>query len=301
MRWLIGAVAVIALFGPSRVAAQEDRYESSARLVEADAADRDRRSYERRRAAAHVRMPDTTYASTPSPAMAPHGVDRGRDVRAILSTDLGVSWSGFYRSSASEEEETAEDLFREQVSRVVQGKCINCHVEGGVSAATRLVFVRSSETDHEAANRRIFEDFLADVDNGDSVILNKVRGVGHGGGIQVAAGSREYDHMERFLTLLGGGQESTQVALTPGTLFEGVRMAPHSKTLRRAALVLAGRAPTAQEYATLRWIPAPAVRSWSTSIGRTHIARPGGGVARNWSGRPGKTRFDTPPSGRLWS
>ena len=263
MRWLVGAVAVIALFGPSRAAAQEDRYESSARLVEADVADRERRSYERRRAAAHVRMPDTIYASTPSPAMAPHGVERRRDVRTTMSTDLGVSWSGFYESSASDDEETAEDLFREQISSVVQSKCINCHVEGGVSAATRLVFMRSSEADHEAANRRKFEDFLADVDNGDSVILNKVRGVGHGGGIQVAAGSREYGHMERFLTLLAGGEESTQVALTPGTLFEGVRMAPHRRTLRRAALVLAGRAPTAQEYATLR---ADGVRSAIRSL-----------------------------------
>ena len=208
-------------------------------------------------------MPDTTYASTPSQAMAPHAVDGGRRVQATLSNDLGVSLSGLYKSSTSDDEETVEDLFREQVSSVVQSKCINCHVEGGVSAATRLVFVRSSEADHEAANRRKFEDFLADVDDGDSVILNKVRGVGHGGGIQVAAGSREYDHMERFLTLLAGGQESTRVALTPATLFEGVRMTRHSETLRRAALVLAGRAPTAQEYATLR---ADGVRSALRSL-----------------------------------
>ena len=88
------------------------------------------------------------------------------------------------------------------------------------------------------------------MEDGADVVLNKIRGVGHGGGTQVPAGGNDYGRIERFLALLGG--ESTAVALTPQTLFEGVTMAPHRKTLRRAALIFAGRVPTAEEYKSLR-------------------------------------------------
>ena len=145
-------------------------------------------------------------------------------------------------------EATAEEVFREHISGpIVQGKCIACHVDGGVSGNTRLVFVRASQPEHEARNLRTFETFLAEVDDGASLILNKIQGVAHGGGVQVAAGSDEFAAMERFLELLG--EDVTPVTLTPQTLFDTVRMAPTRKTLRRAALIFAGRIPTDEEYA----------------------------------------------------
>jgi len=45
------------------------------------------------------------------------------------------------------------------------------------------------------------------------------------------------------------GEDVTPVTLTPQTLFDTVRMAPLRKTLRRAALIFAGRIPTDEEYA----------------------------------------------------
>ena len=42
---------------------------------------------------------------------------------------------------------------------------------------------------------------------------------------------------------------SRRVAITPQTLFDTVTMAPARKTLRRAALIFAGRIPTDTEYA----------------------------------------------------
>ena len=108
----------------------------------------------------------------------------------------------------------------------------------------------SSQSDHEAHNLRTFETFLAEVDDGASLILNKIQGVAHGGGVQVAAGSDEFADMERFLELLG--EDVTPVTLTPQTLFDTVRMAPLRKTLRRAALIFAGRIPTDEEYAAVQ-------------------------------------------------
>ena len=144
--------------------------------------------------------------------------------------------------------ETAAEVFREHISGpIVQSKCVNCHVEGGQSGNTRLVFVPSTDPDHEAHNLQVFKEFLTDVEDGASYILNKIQGVAHGGGVQAAAGTADYENMERFLGLLG--DDVTPVTLTPQTLFDTVTMAPARKTLRRAALIFAGRVPTDAEYA----------------------------------------------------
>ncbi len=149
---------------------------------------------------------------------------------------------------------TAAEFFAARVSPVVQAKCVNCHVEGGVSGSTRLVFVRSENADHLALNRQAFEDFLAEAEDGAELILNKIQGVAHGGGVQAAAGTEDYASIERYLELIGG--ESAAAALTPATLFDGVAMAPAWKTLWRAAIVFAGRLPTEAEYARAERGPA---------------------------------------------
>ena len=147
--------------------------------------------------------------------------------------------------------ETAAEVFREHISGpIVQSKCVLCHVKGGQSGNTRLVFLPLSNPDHEAHNLQVFKDFLADVDDGATYILNKIQGVAHGGRVQVAAGTADYENMERFLGLLG--EDVTPVTLTPQTLFDTVQMAPVWKTLRRAALIFAGRVPTDEEYAAVQ-------------------------------------------------
>ena len=158
------------------------------------------------------------------------------------------------------ETESAAQVFRAHLSGpVVQSKCIHCHVEGGVSGNTRLVFVPASEADHEATNLRAFEDFLDAVEDGATYVLNKVQGVAHGGGVQVPAGSDDFAHMQRFLRLLG--EEVAATPLTPQTLFDKVTMAPWRKTLRRAAIIFAGRNPTEAEYAAVAEGDANALRA----------------------------------------
>ncbi|MDE0174808.1 MAG: DUF1588 domain-containing protein [Defluviicoccus sp.] len=138
-------------------------------------------------------------------------------------------------------------LFARHVSEpVVQSRCIVCHVEGGRSGHTRLVFERATNSDHEALNLATFERFLSEVEGGASRILNKIQGVAHGGGEQVQADSAEFAWMERFLGGLDAGV--VPAPITVDTLFDPVRMAPLAKTLRRAALIFAGRAPTQAEY-----------------------------------------------------
>ena len=200
---------------------------------------------------AHERMPDTMYASTPSedkPYFAhptPHATrpddTAGRDDwrRAAASFQPLNTTGG----------ETAEDVFRQSISEpVVQSKCVNCHVFGGISGQTRLVFAPASTTDHVSRNYRVFEDFVVSVPNAAALILDKIKGVAHGGGVQVPAGSALYADMQRFLNLLDSGAAAP---VTAETLFDTVRMRPRRETLYRAAIILAGRIPTEAEYRAL--------------------------------------------------
>ena len=157
---------------------------------------------------------------------------------------------------------TAEELFRTLISGpILQTKCINCHVEGGVSGNTRLVFVTDADADHLATNLSVFEAFLAEVEDGADLILNKVQGaLGHGGGIQLASGTEEFSNMERFLGLLAG-EEVVPVTITPANLFDGVKMASRRNILRRAAIIFAGRVPTEEEYESIRGASASEFRA----------------------------------------
>ena len=148
-----------------------------------------------------------------------------------------------------DEDETAESVFHASIASIVETKCAICHREGGVSGNTRLVFAAGSS--QQTANLSIFEDFLANVDEGGTLILNKVQGVSHGGGIQLAAGTEGFAAMERFLALLQGGPDGGP-SVTPATLFDGVKMEPARNTLRRAAIVFAGRIPTDAEYESIK-------------------------------------------------
>ena len=148
--------------------------------------------------------------------------------------------------------DSAEDVFHDHISGpIVQSRCVNCHVNGGLSGHTRLVLARSTQADHEALNLRAFEALLDAVEGegGASYVLNKIQGVAHGGGVQVPAGSPGFASMQRFLSLLG--RQVATASLTPQTLFDTVVLAPHWKTLRRAALIFAGRIPTDAEYAAV--------------------------------------------------
>ena len=167
-------------------------------------------------------------------------------VARFASPPVRPRWRG-----VAPEGESASGLFNDYISApVVQAKCINCHVAGGVSGHTRLVLSPSTVADHEALNLAVFQTFLADVEGGADLILNKIQGAeNHGGGVQVAAGSTDFANMESFLRALGG--EVTSGTLSPDTLFDGVTMASPARTLRRAALLFAGRLPTQAEFAAV--------------------------------------------------
>ena len=179
--------------------------------------------------------------------------------RLTVTDDGGVQASDEIRVTVQPvmqpvEPTTAAEVFHQAISaQIVQTKCVNCHVQGGASGNTRLVFVRAADTpSHEALNLQTFKDFLAAVagEGGGSYVLNKIQGVGHGGGVQVSPGTEAFANMQRFLGLLGE-EVAPPAPVTVETLFDTVLMASPRKTLRRAALIFAGRIPTDEEYAAV--------------------------------------------------
>ena len=173
--------------------------------------------------------------------------------RFTVTDDAGAQASDDVRVTVQPPPASAAEAFRRDISGpVVQAKCVNCHVQDGRSGHTRLVFVRSSDmADHEELNLQIIRNVLVAVEDegGGSYILNKIQGVQHGGGAQVPVDSPDFANMERFLMLLG--EEIAPAPLTPETLFDTVVLASPRQTLRRAALIFAGRIPTAEEYAAV--------------------------------------------------
>ena len=200
---------------------------------------------------AHERMPDTMYASTPSedkPYFA-HPVPHATRPDDTAERDDWRRAAASFQPLNTTSGETAEDVFRQFISEpVVQSKCVNCHVFGGISGHTRLVFAPATTNDPMSRNYRMFEDFVVSVPNAAALILDKIKGVAHGGGVQVPAGSALYADMQRFLNLLDNGDAAP---VTAETLFDTVRMRPRRETLYRAAIILAGRIPTEAEYALL--------------------------------------------------
>ena len=166
---------------------------------------------------------------------------------ANLSTAPG---RGAAKPSSADAEAEA---FRTLASPIVQSKCVTCHVEGGASGNTRLVFVTDADADHLSKNLNAFRSLLESVNDatgdGADYVLGKIQGVSHGGGVQVAAGTDEFDNMRRFLELLGGTGDRGPQSITAKNLFETVRMESPRRTLYRAAMIFAGRVPTAEELA----------------------------------------------------
>lgn len=157
---------------------------------------------------------------------------------------------------------TAADYYRENVAApVVAGRCITCHVEGGIApgAGARLVFAPEGTPDRNPRNLDAIAEFVDGVGDSGELILTKIRGVGHGGGAVFSASSAEYQAVAKLVSLLDAGGTGGDVdddngdgtgppAPDTGSGFwSGVTLASRESTLRRASLILAGRLPTPAE------------------------------------------------------
>ena len=121
----------------------------------------------------------------------------------------------------------AESYYLDNIESSVQAKCINCHRSGGQASGTPLRFTASASGNHDAFDAYVNTPSLGARAN---TVLTKIRGgAGHGGGVQVAEGSSEYQRFSSYMDLLSApsvpgaptnvsataGDGSAEVSFTP--------------------------------------------------------------------------------------
>ena len=160
---------------------------------------------------------------------------------------------GSYQIAAADQSVAAKEFFTSAIETpVVQTKCILCHVEGGLARDTALVFSKPGVAS-ALNNYGVFKALFDSNPDATEYILSKVSGGnGHTGGVQLVAGGQQYSDMQQFLALLGSSEQSNGGGQSQAlSFFSGVSSESRADTLRRAALILAGRLPTTAELSTV--------------------------------------------------
>ena len=150
-------------------------------------------------------------------------------------------------SSDSSEEpvtESASDYYAANVkTQVIEPICLGCHVSGGLASSTNLIFALGEDE----ANLATLRDYLqSSNDDGETLLTKVTGGLSHGGGPQLTVESAGYAALSELITLLlqeGDDPEDT----SRDEFFKELILATPAETLRRAALILAGRLPTESE------------------------------------------------------
>jgi len=146
---------------------------------------------------------------------------------------------------------SANEFFNENISEaIIQSTCIECHRENGIASLTPLLYIRDTEPGYQNANFQTLSDYLEGDESRAALILSKAQGVAHGGGAQLSSLSPEFTKLVLFLGLLGNEITESNVSV-PLAFWKGVELATPAQTLRRAALLLAGRLPTSAELAVV--------------------------------------------------
>ena len=126
-------------------------------------------------------------------------------------------------------------------AELIDGTCSLCHAEGGFAQFTPLVYVPGDAE----GNLAVLQAYAATNPAAGTTLLRKPQGLdSHGGGALLDPASPEYAAWEEFVDVLTGGSGT-------GDFLVGVELLDEVATLRKAAIVLAGRAPTPAEVSAV--------------------------------------------------
>ena len=128
---------------------------------------------------------------------------------------------------------------------MVQSKCVLCHVSGGLAQTARILFNKGP--DEAVGNFQALLNYLTLSDVTSTDVLNKVRGVGHGGGTQIASSDPLFNKLELLLNNVDACNNCESTDDSSG-FFDGVIMASPQQILRKSNLILTGRFPTKADY-----------------------------------------------------
>jgi len=173
---------------------------------------------------------------------------------ATLLGAVALSGGASCNSGASDCQSTRE-YFEQQVwSAFMSTTCTKCHTPDGTAVAvSNAKFVLQPASypgfiDTNLANITLVSNIQY---QGTPEILLKPLGQdNHGGGAVLTAGSTEYKALQELVTRLTAANGDSCVE-PPNTTLQSVVLTDGPTTLRRAAIDLAGRIPTAAETATV--------------------------------------------------
>ena len=173
----------------------------------------------------------------------------------ISSKPVDDSSSGDDQANSGDQNQIADPVayFASDISPdIIQGKCIDCHVSGGVAAATSLKYESTTTFGHLETNYQTISDYIeSDSSNADLLLQKSLGASGHGGGAILSTSSEEHAKLKAFVESLGANVSQAS-PLPTGRFWEGVEEANREQTLRRAALIVSRRLPTEQEIETVK-------------------------------------------------
>lgn len=135
---------------------------------------------------------------------------------------------------------------------IVQTQCIVCHTTTGVASSSALHYVNSSVEGFQQTNYNTLLSYIQSVPNGASLILSKPQGLdAHGGGVQLQTGSAQLADWSSFVATTINEVADNGSGTNVQSIFAAVAKMDNEQTLRKAALLYAGRLPTEQEVASV--------------------------------------------------
>ena len=144
--------------------------------------------------------------------------------------------------------QVALDYFSANVSgQIVNQQCFICHNSTGPASATRLVYQPSSQANSLQHNFDVLKNFILNTPDGSELVITKPQqlGVTHLGLSPLPTGSAGLATWTSFVNLVKAipptGSGSSQSALMQVSLLDS------EATLRKAALLFAGRLPSDSE------------------------------------------------------
>ncbi len=174
---------------------------------------------------------------------------KGASVAATGLTALGIALSAGCGGDSSDAAcVSSREYFTSQVYGRALTVCSGCHTPGGAAdqKGAKFKIYRDTYPDFVTANLSAMRDYAKLEADGKPVILQKPLGQrDHGGGTVLQEDSEEYKILTRFVEELRTGEEKT----CTGADLLGVKSLDNRETLRKAALTLAGRFPTEEEFA----------------------------------------------------
>ena len=135
---------------------------------------------------------------------------------------------------------------------IVQSRCVNCHVSGGIAdGQSRLLFERSSTANYQTINQQAFQAILDLSDVTPAYILSKSSGGnGHLGGTQLPVGSADYNNLETYLNMETGATGDNDDPVID-EFWSGVALLDTDQTLRKTALLFGNTLPSDAQFALL--------------------------------------------------